>query len=242
MSESARRREIVAIGGGGFLAEPRNFALEKYILDQTGAPRPKVLMIPTARGDDAEYVARFYAACGELGAEVQHLPFFDRTPDVRALVLAQDAIFVGGGNTRSMLAVWREWGLPQILKEAYDAGIVLGGQSAGAICWFEQGVTDSWADRLRPLDCMGFLPGSCCPHYDGEVERRPAYHALVKSGSLKPGYAIEDAVAAHFRNGRLERVVSKKAGSKAYHVSLDGGAIQERALDVTLLPAHVPRL
>lgn len=89
---------------------------------------------------------------------------------------------------------------------------------------------------------MGFLPGSCCPHYDGEVERRPAYHALVKKGTLKPGYAIEDAVAAHFRNGRLERVVSKKAGSKAYHVSVDGGAIQERALDVTLLPAHEPRL
>lgn len=131
--------DIIAIGGGGFLAEPRNFALEKYILEQTGKPRPKVLMIPTARGDDAVYVAKFYAACAELGAEVQHLPFFDRTPDVRALVLAQDAIFVGGGNTRSMLAVWREWGLPQILKDACEAGIVLGGQSAGAICWFEQG-------------------------------------------------------------------------------------------------------
>ena len=234
--------EIIAIGGGGFLAEPRNFALEKYILDQTGKPRPKVLMIPTARGDDPVYVAKFYAACRELGAEVQHLPFFDRTPDLRALVLAQDAIFVGGGNTRSMLAVWREWALPDILKDAYDAGIVLGGQSAGAICWFEQGVTDSWADRLRPLDCMGFLPGSCCPHYDGEAERRPAFHALVKNGSLKPGYAIEDAVAAHFRDGRLERVVSKKAGSKAYYVSLIGDAIEERALDVTLLSAHAPRV
>ena len=235
MNDTAPRRDIIAIGGGGFLAQPRNLALEKYILDQTGKRRPKVLMIPTARGDDADYVARFYAACADLGAEVQHLPFFDRTPDLHALVLSQDAIFVGGGNTRSMLAVWREWGLPQILKDAYDAGIVLGGQSAGAICWFEQGVTDSWADRLRPLDCMGLLPGSCCPHYDGEVERRPAYHALVKSGSLKPGYAIEDAVAAHFRNGRLERVVSKNAGSKAYYVSVDAGEIRERPLDVTLL-------
>jgi dipeptidase E len=228
--------DIIAIGGGGFLAEPRNLALEKYILEQTGKEQPSVLMIPTARGDDAEYVAKFHAACRELGARSQHLPFFHRTPDVRALVLAQDAIFVGGGNTKSMLAVWREWGLPEVLKEAYDAGIVLGGQSAGAICWFEQGVTDSWADRLRPLDCMGFLPGSCCPHYDGEVERRPAYHALVKSGELKPGYAIEDTVAAHFSNGRLERVVSKKAGAKAYYVSIDGGAIRETPLDVTLLP------
>jgi dipeptidase E len=229
---------VIAIGGGGFLAEPRNYALEKYILDQTGRDRPNVLMIPTARGDDAEYVARFHAAFGELGARTQHLPLFHRTPDIRSLVLAQDAVFVGGGNTKSMLAVWREWGLPEVLKEAYESGIVLGGQSAGAICWFEQGVTDSWADGLRPLECMGFLPGSCCPHYDGEVERRPAYHALVQREELKPGYAIEDAVAAHFRNGRLERVVSKKAGAQAYYVSVDAGAIREQALAVTLLPAR----
>jgi dipeptidase E len=228
--------DIIAIGGAGFLAEPRNYALEKYILDQTGKERPNVLMIPTARGDDADYVAKFHAAFGELGATTLHLPFFHRTPDIRPLVLAQDAIFVGGGNTKSMLAVWREWGLPEVLKEAYDSGIVLGGQSAGAICWFEQGVTDSWGDQLRPLECMGFLAGSCCPHYDGEVERRPAYHALVAGGVLKPGYAIEDSVAAHFRNGRLERVVAKKNGSKAYRVSIDAGAIRETPLEVTLLP------
>lgn len=227
---------IIAIGGGGFLAEPRNSALEKYILDQTGKERPNVLMIPTARGDNADYVAKFHAAFSALGAKTQHLPFFDRTPDLRSLILAQDAIFVGGGNTKSMLAVWREWGLPQLLEEAYESGIVLGGQSAGAICWFEQGVTDSWADRLRPLDCMGFLAGSCCPHYDGEVERRPAYHALVKSGDLKAGYAIEDAVAAHFRNGHLERVVSKKHGARAYYVSVDEGIMKEEPLEVTLLP------
>lgn len=228
--------DIIAIGGGGFLAEPRNYALEKYILDQTRKERPNVLMIPTARGDDAEYVAKFHAAFGELGARTHHLPFFHRTPDLRTVVLAQDAIFVGGGNTKSMLAVWREWGLPDILKLAHESGIVLGGQSAGAICWFEQGVTDSWADGLRPLDCMGFVSGSCCPHYDGEVERRPAYHALVQSGDVTPGYAIEDAVAAHFRNGRLERVVSKKTGAKAFYVSAVAGTVKEEALEVTLLP------
>lgn len=236
MSHSAGRRDIIAIGGGGFLAEPRNYALEKYMLDQTGKDRPSVLMIPTARGDDAEYVSKFHAAFGEMGARTQHLPFFHRTPDLRSLVLAQDAIFVGGGNTKSMLAVWREWGLPDILKLAYESGILLGGQSAGAICWFDQGVTDSWADRLRPLDCMGFITGSCCPHYDGEVGRRPAYHALVQSEEIKPGYAIEDAVAAHFRNGRLERVVTKKAGARAYYVSTTSGAIREEVLEVTQLP------
>lgn len=237
MSHRARSRNIIAIGGGGFLAEPRNLALEKYILDQTGKDRPNVLMIATARGDDAEYIAKFHAAFQELGAHTRHLPLFHRTPDMRSLVLAQDAVFVGGGNTKSMLAVWREWGMPQVLKEAFEAGIVLGGQSAGAICWFEQGVTDSWADRLRPLECMGWLPGSCCPHYDGEFERRPAYHALLKSGQVKAGYAIDDGVAAHFADGRLERVVSKRSGAKAYYVSADGESVTERALDVTILPA-----
>jgi len=227
--------DIIAIGGGGFLAEPRNYALEKYILDQTGKERPEVLMIATARGDDDEYVAKFHAAFRELGARTQHLPFFHRTPDLRSVVLSQDAIFVGGGNTKSMLAVWREWGLPDVLKEAHTSGIVLGGQSAGAICWFGQGVTDSWAESLRPLECLGFLPGSCCPHYDGEGERRPAYHAFVRDRRLQPGYAIEDGAAVHFKNGVLSRVVSKNAGAKAYYVSLDGDEIRETPLDVTPL-------
>ena len=122
MSNRAQRRDIIAIGGGGFLAEPRNLALEKYILEQTGKARPNVLMIPTARGDDAEYVAKFHAAFRELGARTQHLPFFHRTPDLRSLILAQDAIFVGGGNTKSMLAVWREWGLPELLKRSVRIG------------------------------------------------------------------------------------------------------------------------
>ncbi len=236
MSDSARRRDIIAIGGGGFLAEPRNLALEKYVFDLTGKARPNVLMIPTARGDDAEYVEKFYAACRDLGAVAQHLGFFHRTPDLRPLVLSQDAIFVGGGNTKSMLAVWRDWGLPELLREAYESGIVLGGQSAGAICWFEQGVTDSWADRLRALDCLGLLVGSCCPHYDGEAERRPAYHAFVQSGDVKPGYAIDDAAAAHFRNGRLERVVSKKPGARAYYVSAADGTMKEDAIEAVMLP------
>ncbi len=228
--------DIIAIGGGGFLAEPRNLALEQYILDQTGKDRPNVLMIPTARGDDAEYVAKFHAAFGELGARTQHLPFFHRTPDLRSLILAQDVDLRRRRQHEEHAGGVARVGTTELLKEAYEQGIVLGGQSAGAICWFEQGVTDSWADRLRPLDCMGFLAGSCCPHYDGEVERRPAYHALMQGGDVKPGYAIEDAVAAHFKDGRLERVVSKKSGARAYHVSVDGGTVQERALDVTLLP------
>ncbi len=228
--------DIIAIGGGGFLAEPRNYALERYILDQTGKERPNVLMIATATGDAEDYIGKFHAAFGAMGARTQHLPLFHRSPDLRSMVLAQDAVFVGGGNTKSMLAVWREWGLPGILRLAHESGIVLGGQSAGAICWFEQGVTDSWADRLRPLDCMGFLPGSCCPHYDGEAERRPAYHAMLRAGEVKPGYAIEDTAAVHFRRGALERVVSKSPGARAYYVSAEAASVEELPLEVTLLP------
>jgi dipeptidase E len=206
------------------------------VLDVAGKTRPNVLLISTARGDDAEYVRKFYDAYEAMDARPAHLRFFHRTPDIREVVLAQDVVFVGGGNTKSMLAVWREWGLPEILREASEAGIVLGGVSAGAICWFEQGVTDSWADRLRPLACMGWLAGSCCPHYDGELERRPAYHALLLQQQLEPGYAIEDGVAIHFRNGVVERVVSKQEGSRAYYVSVEGESIKEEALPSILLP------
>jgi dipeptidase E len=228
--------EILAIGGAAFSGEPRNLALDRYILDQTGKSCPSILLIPTARGDDAEYVAKFHSAYAALGARPSHLPFFQRTPDLREVVLAQDAVFVGGGNTKSMLAVWREWGLPEILKEASASGIFLAGVSAGAICWFEQGVTDSLADRLRPLECMGWLSGSCCPHYDGEIERRPSYHSLLLGGHLKPGYAIDDGVAVQFTDGKLTRVVSKKQESKAYYVSVDGRNIKEDVLVPTLLP------
>ncbi len=227
--------DIIAIGGAGFLTDPGNLALEKYLLDQSNRDRPNVLMIATARGDDAAYVEKFHEAFAALGAQTQYLPFFHRTPDLRTVLLEQDVIYVGGGNTKSMLAVWRDWGLPEILKEAYDTGVVLGGQSAGAICWFEQGVTDSWADRLRPLDCMGFLPGSCCPHYDGEVERRPAYHALIQDRQIMPGYAIDDGVAVHFKNGRMERVVSKRTQSRAYFVSMEAGLVKEQAINATKL-------
>ena len=227
--------EIIAIGGAAFSAEPRNLALEKYIIDQTGKDRPKVLLIPTARGDDSAYVAKFYAACASLDVRAAHLPFFARTPGVRDLVLSQDVVFVGGGNTKSMLAVWQEWDLPQILREASASGILLGGVSAGAICWFEQGVTDSWEGALHPIECMGWLPGSCCPHYDSELNRRPAYHSLLMEGKIMPGYAIDDGVAAHFKHGKLERVVTKIEGSRAYYVSIAGDKISEDPLEAELL-------
>jgi peptidase E len=134
-----------------------------------------------------------------------------------------------------MLAVWREWGVPDLLREAWDSGVVLAGVSAGAICWFEQGLTDSWAGELRPLECLGFLPGSCCPHYDGEAERRPSFHRLLARGELGAGVAIEDWTGIHFSGTAINRVVSAKSGGRAYSVRAVNGSVQEVPLPVDYL-------
>jgi peptidase E len=131
-----------------------------------------------------------------------------------------------------MLGVWREWGLPEILREACEAGVILAGISAGAICWFEQGLTDAHAGDLRPLQCLGFLPGSCVPHYDGEAARRPTYHRLLKTGEMRPGLAIEDGAAVHFVDGGVHRVVASRPGATAYQVRVRNGAVEEEALPV----------
>jgi dipeptidase E len=229
------RRQIIALGGGGFSMEPENLALDRYILAQARVPEPAVVFVPTASGDSDNYVVRFYAAYLGLRCRPSHLPFFRRTPDLRSYLLAQDVIYVGGGNTKSMLAVWREWGLPEILREAWESGVILAGISAGAICWFEQGVTDSFADQLRTLDCLGFLPGSCCPHYDGDAERRPAYHRLLRHGEIASGFAVDDGAAIHFMNHQIHRVIASRKGATAYRVQAMGAEVQEEPMPVELL-------
>jgi len=231
------KQQIIAIGGGGFTAEPPNLALDAYILAQARRPRPSVCFVGTATGDAPVYVSKYYAAYSQLGCQPTHLPFFERTPELRSFLLRQDVIYVGGGNTKSMLAVWRDWGMPQILREAWETGIVLCGISAGAICWFEAGLTDSWADALYPLSGLGFLAGACCPHYDGEPERRPALHNLIAKNALPPTLALEDDVAAHFVGNDLLRLVSSTPGAGAYRVALEHNGAVETPLSVELLEA-----
>lgn len=228
--------QIVAIGGGGFYRDSENLALERYVLSQAAATRPRVAFVPTASGEPDHYVSSFYAAFLKLECRPSALTFFKRTPDLRSYLLAQDVIYVGGGNTKSMLAVWREWGLPEMLREAWQSGVVLTGVSAGAICWFEQGLTDSFADALRPLGGLGFLPGSCCPHYDGEAQRRPAYHRLLASGEIVAGVAIEDWTGIHYKGGAIHRVVTSRAGARAYGVRSVYGSVQEVPLPAEVLP------
>jgi peptidase E len=233
---SAISRQIIALGGGGFSMEPDNLTLDSYILTQAHKKRPRVCLLPTATGDSNRYIANFYAAFTRLDCQPTHLSLFGRTPDLRALISKQDVMYVGGGNTKSMLAVWGEWGLPELLDEAWQNGTILAGVSAGAICWFKQGLTDSWVGRYTILECLGFLKGSCCPHYDGEVERRPAYHDFMLQGEAAAGYAIEEGAALHFTGNELLRVVSSRAGAKAYRVFAEGENVREEVLTAEELP------
>ena len=225
-------RQIIAIGGGGFYRDAENLALEKYVIQQTGVESPRVAFVPTASGEPDHYLSSFYAAFLKLGCRPSVLTFFKRTPELRSFLLNQDVIYVGGGNTKTLLAVWRDWGVTEIMREAWESGVVLTGVSAGAICWFEQGLTDSFSNELRPLDCLGFLPGSCCPHYSREPQRRPSYHRLLASGEIAAGVAIEDWTGTHFIGTALHRVIASKRGARAYSMRAVYGSGQEVPLPV----------
>jgi dipeptidase E len=235
------QKQIIALGGGGFTAQPENLALDTYILEQARRPNPGVCFLPTATGDSDAYIARFYEAYSKLDCRPTSVKLFTRTPDLESILLAQDVIYVGGGNTRSMLAVWREWGVPDLLRRAWESGIVLAGVSAGAICWFDYGITDSWARELRTLPCLGMVPGTCCPHYDGEIERRPALHRFVASGDVPAALALDDGVGAHFMGRALHRLVSARPSASAYRVERDGdGAVERVQEPERLAPVRLP--
>ena len=233
LSKRVKGQQIIAIGG--VPADPENALLDRYVLAQARRPNPAVCFIATASGDAASNIERFYARFAAFRCRPTHLPLFGRTPDLNRLLPAQDVIYVWGGNTKSMLAVWREWGIPQILRKAWKSGTVLAGISAGAICWFEAGVTDSWAGRYAGLPALGFLPGTFCPHYDGETERRAALHRLVASRELPKAVAVDIGAAAHFVGRRLARVVSAQATGGGYEVRRVGGSAIETALPVARL-------
>src|SRR5437762_13325682 len=196
------KRQIVAIGGGGFSVAGDDGVLDDYILSLTRKRRPRVCFLATAGGDSRDYIVRFYEAFPTKRAEASHLPLFGvPRKDIREFLLSQDVICVGGGNTANMLAVWRVHGVDRVLREAYEAGIILCGTSAGSLCWFEAGVTDSFGFDLGPLlDGLGFIKGSNCPHYNSEALRQPQFHKFLRDG-LPGGYAVDDGAAIHFING-----------------------------------------
>jgi len=205
---------IVAIGGY------TDDSLLDYVLGCARGRR--LLYVPTAGMENTDFTVAWYGVARRHGAAMTHLHFSPWPPDdLRGLVLDHDVVFVPGGNTANMLAVWRVHGFDGILREAWESGVVLAGWSAGAICWFEAGVTDSFGPGLSALDCLGFLPGSACPHYDGEELRRPRYAELLREG-MPPGIAIDDGAAVRFEGTEPAEVVTARPGATAYRVGADG--------------------
>jgi peptidase E len=226
--------QIVALGGGGFSMERDGSLLDDYVLSLTDAARPRVCFLPTASGDADHYVVRFYRRFSP-SCDASHVSLFRRDQgtggveeDLAAHLLAQDVIYVGGGNVVSMLGAWRAHGLDEILRRAWRKGVVLCGPSAGSLCWFEEALSAFHGDP-RAVRGMGLLPYSNCVHYDAEPQRRAEYHSLI-AGGMRGGYAVEDRVALYFRRTRLKRVVSSRPGAYAYRVEATADGVRERRL------------
>ncbi len=230
------------MGGGGFTMEPGNPALDDYVRTLAPAREPRICLLPTAGGDSEDQIRRFHMAFADKLCEPTHISLFrlgQHPVPLREHLLAQDIIYVGGGSMINLLALWRAHGLDEILREAWQSGIVLAGLSAGSMCWFEWGVTKSVGAPM-PARGLGFLPGSNSVHYDGEPERRPVYLAAVAAGAIPPGWAVDDGAGLLFRGARLAEVVASRSAARAYRVlSVDGEAVEE-VLEPRLLkaPAH----
>jgi peptidase E len=239
---SDARGHLVAMGGGGFLMEPENPLLDDFVLSLSRRQPARVCLLPTASGDHAHQLIHFYRAFSGraltsdctlfTSAAIPRRP--SRSDDIAAHLLDQDVIYVGGGNTANALALWRAHGVDRALAAAWREGVVLCGVSAGMICWFEASCTDSFGGVAALRDGLGFLPGSACPHYDGEPSRRPTYQQLVAAG-MPGGYAADDGAALHFRGTTLVVAVSSREGAGAYRVELRAGQVVEERVPTRYL-------
>src|SRR5262245_45163400 len=220
----------ILIAGGGF-----GTAFIGYLAQLTGKRRPKICYLPTASADSPTGIISWYRSCAPLDIEpsVQE-SFIASSRQDRSwedVFLSVDGIVCSGGNTLNQQAIWKAQGIDAVLRQAWDRGIVLGGASAGSLCWFEEGTTDSRPKALSTVQCLGFLKGSHCPHYDREADRRPLYQKLISSGQMKPGYACDNDAGIYFEGNTVKRVVSTRADAKVYYVSMVNGRINERVME-----------
>lgn len=224
---SARR---ILIAGGGF-----GEAFVRYMASLTGKKRPRLCYLPTASADRPDGIVNWFRTCVPLDV----VPFVQESfiassrqkQSWEEVLLSMDGIVASGGNTLNQQAIWKAQGIDVILKLAWDRGIVLGGASAGSLCWFEEGTTDSRPKELSTVQCLGFLKGSHCPHYDREPDRRPLYQKLIASGQMKPGYACDNDAGIYFEDNTVRRVVSTRAEAKVYYVSRVDGKVVEKILE-----------
>jgi peptidase E len=229
-------RQIVAFGGGGFSMESGNPLLDDYVLGLTAAERPRVCFLPSASGDADHYIVRFYRAFPADRCEASHISLFRREQgpeDLREHLLSQDLIYVGGGSVISLLGVWRAHGIDEILREAWEAGVILCGLSAGSLCWFAEAVTGFHGAPKR-VEGLGLLPFSNCVHYEPRSKRRLAYHEFLREG-MAPGYAAEDGAALHFTGTELTRVVASRPEARGYRLDPMG----ERVVEMRIATAYL---
>jgi dipeptidase E len=227
-SPAATRKILIAGGnyGQGFV---------RYMATLTGKARPRLCYLPTASADRPDGIISWFRTCAALDV----VPFVQESfiassrqkQDWDEVLLSMDGVVASGGNTLNQQAIWKAQGIDVVLRQAWDRGIVLGGASAGSLCWFEEGTTDSRPKELTAVKCLGFLRGSHCPHYDREPERRPLYHKLIASGQMKPGYACDNDAGIYFEDNTVKRVVSTRAEAKVYYVSLVNGEVVEKVLE-----------
>jgi len=229
-----KRKLIFAVGG--WKTAKDGLPLMRYFVSLTGKPNPKICLLPTASGDSAESIVSWYDLMNQLDCRPRHLRLFQpsRVDSWEEVLMDMDAIYVGGGNTLNMLAIWKDQGIDKVLRKAWEKGIVLGGGSAGAICWFAQGCTDSRPGKLTALDGLGWLPGSACPHFDAE-KRRAAFTDLVLAGEVKDGLACDDGAAVLFEGDKLVRAVSSLPKAKAYVVKRQEGKVDVAPLETEVL-------
>lgn len=227
--EGLQATRKILIAGGGF-----GTAFIRYMAELTGRDRPRICYLPTASADRESGIIRWYENCAPLdvvpSVQASFISSYRQDRSWEDVFLSVDGIVVSGGNTLNQQAIWRAQGIDQVLREAWDRGIVLGGASAGSLCWFEEGTTDSRPQEVTKIECLGILQGSHSPHYDGEAVRRPTYHRLISSGELKPGYACDNDAGIYFEDNRVARVVKTREDARVYHVTLEGGRIVENEL------------
>lgn len=231
-SDSAPRRRIFASGGA--ISTGNGYPLIRFMLGLIAKPEPVVCCLPTARGDHLENLVAWYEIMHTLPCRPRHLRLFGPTAALRDFekqLLAADVIFVPGGNSLNMLAVWKAQGVDKTLRTAWERGIVLAGESAGMVCWFEQAITDSRPERLTAMDCLGWLKGSAAAHYNHPQQpRKPRYHELLTSGELKDGIACDDGAAMLFEGDELAKVVTTSPQATAYRVRRQAGRVLEDPL------------
>jgi peptidase E len=220
---------------GGIYNEP----FVRYMAQLTGKARPKLLYLPTASADNVNGILAWYKTCSTLEVtpmvQESFIASTRQSQSWEEVFLNVDGIVVSGGNTLNQQAIWKAQGIDVVLRKAWDQGIVLGGASAGSLCWFEEGTTDSRPKELSKVTCLGFLKGSHCPHYDAEPGRRPLYQKLIASGEMKPGYACDNNAGIYFEDAAVKRVVASRPGSKVYYVSLVNGQVVEKPLEPELI-------